>query len=115
MKTSIHPVLIPLALACFAPSPTAQAVCQEGCDTSSNTFLGEDALNSNTGHTNTAIGAWALLFNTTGFYNTATGGSALFHNTTGGYNTANGAFALFANTTGAINTAVGTEALFVNT
>jgi len=108
-------VLIPLALTCFALSPQARAVCQEGCDTSSNTFLGEDALINNTGSANTAIGANALLFNTTGFYNAATGNLSLGRNTTGSYNTANGAFALSANTTGATNTAVGTETLFVNT
>jgi len=108
-------LLIPVALTSLALSPVAQAVCQEGCDTSSNTFLGEDALLNNTGSANTAIGANALLLNTTGFYNTATGNLALGRDTTGSYNTANGAFALFANTTGAANTAAGTEALFVNT
>ena len=38
-------ILIALALACFALSPQARAVCQEGCDTSNgNTFQGHAAL-----------------------------------------------------------------------
>ena len=52
-------VLIPFVLTCFALSPHAGAVCQEGCDTSNgNTFLGDDALILNTtGTGNTASGA----------------------------------------------------------
>ena len=67
--------LIPLMLAAFALSPQARAVCQEGCDLAhNNTFLGDDALTSNTtGILNTATGADALLLNTTGNFNTATG------------------------------------------
>src|SRR5262245_59070551 len=86
-------LLLPLALACFALSPQALATCQEGCDTSNfNTFLGDDA----------------LISNTTGSDNTATGESALSDNTTGTGNTAIGAFALVHNTTGTLNTATGT-------
>src|SRR6266849_4138701 len=81
-------LLIPfaIALAGLALSPAAQAVCQQGCDISNlNTFLGEDALISNTtGSSNTAIGFDALYSNTSGVYNTATGDSALQSNTTGG-------------------------------
>ncbi len=36
-------LLIPLALACSALSPKAQAACQEGCLTNQNTVLGDDA------------------------------------------------------------------------
>ena len=104
-----------LALACFALSPQARAVCQEGCLTSNNTVLGDDALLNNTGNFNTAIGASALIFNTTGYDNTANGASALQSNTTGFQNTANGVDALHSNTTGYNNTAVGLEALFNNT
>src|SRR5438132_14334584 len=83
-------VLIPLTLACFALSPQARAVCQDGCDlTNANTFLGDNALLNATGGTNTAIGSNALLRNTSGFYNTAVGQSALVENTTGILNTAN--------------------------
>ena len=56
-------LFIPLALglACFALSPQARAVCQEGCLTNSNTVLGDDALvNNTTGDCNTAIGSDAL-------------------------------------------------------
>jgi hypothetical protein len=110
-------LLIPFVLACFALSPTAQAVCQEGCDVSNfNTFLGDEALSSNTtGSANTAIGFEALFSNTTGFFNTANGSQALQSNTTGISNTANGAGALFNNTTGNDNTANGAGALVSNT
>ena len=85
------------ALACFALSPQARAVCQEGCGSDvSNTFLGEDALLNN-------LGAW----------NTAVGFNALINNTTGG-NTAFGFEALENNTTGVDNTSVGIEALSNN-
>src|SRR6266568_8380223 len=66
--------LIVVALPCFALSPTARAVCQEGCDTTfNNTFLGDDALvNNTTGTHNVAVGSGALESNTSGFSNTAT-------------------------------------------
>jgi hypothetical protein len=104
-------------LACFALSPTAQAVCQEGCDVSNfNTFLGDEALSSNTtGSSNTAIGFNALFSNTTGFFNTANGSQALGSNTIGNSNTANGAAALLNNTTGNDNTAIGAGVLPSNT
>jgi hypothetical protein len=109
-------LLIPFALACFALSPQARAVCQEGCLTNQNTVLGEDALLSNTtGHNNTATGFNALLNNTTGFGNTAHGWGALYSNTTSGGNTANGVEALYSTTIGGHNTASGFQALFHNT
>ena len=127
-------LLIPLVLACFALSPQARAVCQEGCGGDvGNTFLGEDALlnnlgtqntavgfnalrnNDTTGTGNTAIGFEALVSNTGGVINTAIGSAALFSNTTGGGNTAVGAVALASNTTGRGNTATGGAALFSNT
>jgi Chaperone of endosialidase len=101
-------LLIPLALACIALAPQARAVCQEGCDTSLNTFLGEDALINNTdGFRNIAIGSFALNGNTTGRYNTAVGFEALIRNTTGKYNTAVGVQALVNSTTGNSNIALG--------
>jgi len=125
-------LLIPLALACFALSPQARATCQEGCGTTNNTFLGDNALISNiTSNDNTAIGFQALLSNTTGNYNTAigsqalynnnaydntaTGVQALYNNATGSVNTANGFRALLSNTTGLANTATGAFALLSNT
>jgi hypothetical protein len=119
-------------LGCFALSPQARAVCQQGCD-GDNTFLGDEALlNNATGYANTAIGADALLANTVGHSNTAvgnfalssstntrentaTGDHALTFNTTGNYNTANGYFTLFSNITGDNNTAIGDNALYRNT
>jgi Chaperone of endosialidase len=111
-----HPAFALFALACFALSPQAGAVCQEGCLTNQNTILGDDALLNNTsGSVNTAIGFQALNQNTTGNGNTATGIDALYSNTTGGGNTATGIYALFTNTTGFNNTANGSSALYSNT
>jgi trimeric autotransporter adhesin len=62
------------------------------------------------GTENTAIGAFALYFNTTGDNNTANGVNALIYNTTGSGNTANGYQALFNNTSGSSNIAVGLNA-----
>jgi len=118
MKTSIHPVLITVALACFALSPTAEAVDPppDGGYPGDNTAEGEDALFSlTTGLDNTAIGFNALYHNTTGSGNTATGWAALFNNTTGFTNTAAGVYALITNTTGFFNTAIGGFALGNNT
>jgi Chaperone of endosialidase len=128
-------LLIPIALACFAVLPTAQAVvpAPDGGYPGNNTAEGEDALfslttgtdntamgfhalySNTTGSLNTANGVEALHSNTTGLDNTANGWEALFSNTTANGNTANGADALFSNTTGAENTANGATALFSNT
>jgi hypothetical protein len=109
-------LLTSLALACFALSPQARAVCQQGCDlTNGDTFFGQDALpNDSQGHRNTATGAGALNRNWHGERNTANGFMALFKNTTGSDNTAIGSRALFNNTS-IHNTAVGSDALFFNT
>jgi hypothetical protein len=116
-KTNItYPAFALLAFACFMLSPMAQAICQEGCLSSNNTALGEDALISNTtGNNNTAIGLEALFSNTTGSSNAATGFQALLNNTTGSENTANGYQALLNNSTGTSNTASGMQALVSNT
>jgi hypothetical protein len=110
-------LFIPLALVCLALPPQARAVCQQGCDLANfNTFLGDDALNSDTtGTDNTAIGRDALFSNTTGGSNTAIGSDALFNNTTSFANTAIGGVALESNTTGFANTAIGDGALVNNT
>jgi len=89
-----------LALAWFALSPQARAVCQEGCDDLDNTFLGDDALINNIAAFNTAIGANALQNNTTGSYNVAVGKNTLLASTIGDYNTALGMSALADNTNG---------------
>jgi hypothetical protein len=129
-------LLIPLMLAAFALSPTAQAQLSpppdggydgnntaEGTDAlfslttgTDNTALGFNALYSNTtGDSNTATGSETLISNTTGIRNTATGFAALQSNTTGERNTATGRAALANNTTGNFNTADGQNALFSNT
>jgi trimeric autotransporter adhesin len=112
----IFPAFAVLGLGCFAFSPAARAVCQNGCLSNSNTALGEDALISlSSGTSNTALGYHALFSVTTAFGNTATGKSALFSTTTGGSNTATGQEALLSNTTGFANTATGSSALESNT
>jgi len=109
-------LLIPFALACFALSPVARAVCQEGCLMNNNTVLGDGALFSvTTGFDNTALGFEALFSVTTGSANTAVGRHALFSNTAGYFNTAIGDSALNSNTTGTSNTALGYTALTLNT
>jgi len=116
-RSDVHAfVCIVLALAWCALSPQARATCQEGCLSSNNTTLGEDALlDLTTGTDNTALGFNALLSDTTGTYNTAVGSSALYANQ-GSNNSAFGAAALGANTTnsGSNNTAVGMDALFLS-
>ena len=135
MKTSIPPVLITLALVCFALSPAVQAVnpapdgAYAGANTAeggsgalfslttgtNNTAIGSQALYSlSTGVQNTALGAQALK-NNTADRNTAIGFNALVFNTTGENNMATGWKALFRNTTGSYNTANGLLALFYNT
>ena len=106
-NTTILPVLIALTLGCFAVSPTAQAVCQDGCLILGNTVLGDDALLLNTGEVNTAIGADALHGNTTGSGNTAIGANALLSNTTGDRNIALGNSAGLNLTTGSNNIDIG--------
>jgi hypothetical protein len=103
------------AVACFALSPPARAVCEQGCLNNENTVLGEDALSSlTTGTQNVALGYDALINTTTGLNNTATGHSALASNTVGFNNTANGWHALIVST-GNQNTGVGCDALVNNT
>jgi Chaperone of endosialidase len=128
-------LLIPVALACFALSPTAQGVspAPDGGYPNQNTAEGDNALfslTSATGNTaigfdalyhatigggSTAIGYQALYSQTTGGNNTASGVNALFSDTTGSYNTASGISVLLSNTTGSYNTANGSQALFNNT
>src|SRR5437867_5148365 len=108
-------ILMPLAVACVASLPGAQAIWNERCDSSLfNAFLGDDALSSNTIRTgNTAIGWRSLFSNTDSSFNTGVGGGALSLNT-GDSNAAVGAAALLLNTVGSQNVAVGTDALVFN-
>src|SRR5713226_7472998 len=92
--------LIPLVLAAFAVSPTAQAQLSpppDGGYDGDNTAEGTDALFSlTTGTENTALGADALYYNAGGIGNTAVGHSTLLSNTSGDDNTAIGVSALFS-------------------
>jgi hypothetical protein len=109
-------LLFPLALLCFGLSPQARATCQEGCNLNlNNTFLGNDALLSDTtGTGNTAVGTQALTSNTTGGANVAIGYQALFSNSTATANVAVGTSALYQNSSGTENTAIGISALYSN-
>jgi len=87
-----------------------------------NTFLGINAGNfsmgstaTTTGHSNSAVGTYALNSNTTGSNNSAVGLNTLYSNTTGYNNSAVGMDALRSNTTGYNNSAVGMDALRSNT
>jgi hypothetical protein len=85
-------------------------------DTTGNTALGSQALQSDTsGQSNTAVGVSALAANTTGNTNTAVGANTLQNNTSASFNTAFGSLALFNNTTGGSNTVIGFNALQANT
>src|SRR3984893_13008600 len=77
-----------LALALFAPSPTARAVtpAPDGGYPNNNTAEGDSALESlTTRRGNKAIGSAALTNTTPGADNTAIGFNALFFDTTGGF------------------------------
>src|SRR5437764_14587975 len=88
-------LFIPLALACFALAPGAQAV------------LPPPTPDGGYPNGNTAEGSGALLSLTTGTNNTADGDTALHHNTIGYNNTANGNTTIYSNTGGSKNTANG--------
>lgn len=108
-------LLVLLALAYFALSPQARAVCQDACLTNNNTVQGDNALlNLTTGTDNTAIGFNTLLSDTTGSHNTGFGSQALISNTVGASNVGIGWQTLFSNQDGNSNVAIGYQALYEN-
>ncbi len=83
---------------------------------STNTSVGLNALNNNTGGTwNTAIGEQALAANTAGYSNTGVGRFALMNMTTGNNNTALGSSVMIANSAGSNNTGIGNGSLLNQT
>jgi hypothetical protein len=117
MKTGIPPVLITIALVCFALVQNTLAVspAPDGGYPGANTAEGTDALFSLTsGIANTAVGNNALRQNTTGSWNVALGSGTLASNTTGNFNMAIGTDALTKNTAN-FNLAIGFRVGFVNT
>src|SRR5262249_1230751 len=83
--------VLSFSLAWLICVPEVRAACQEGCDSNSNVFLGEDALISNTlGVANVAIGSKALTSNAASSLNTAMGAGALQNLVRGGFNIACG-------------------------
>jgi trimeric autotransporter adhesin len=118
LKTN-PPLLITLALLCFALSPTAKALlpppAPDGGYPGANTAEGDNALfNLTDGINNTAVGTKALRHNTTGGYNVGIGAGALASNISGDFNMAIGAQAL-NNNTADYNSAIGFRVLFMNT
>jgi len=117
MKTSIPPVLITIALVCFALVQNTLAVspAPDGGYPGANTAEGTDALlNLSTGIANTAVGNNALRQNTTGSWNVALGSGTLASNITGNFNMAIGTDALTKNTAN-FNLAIGFRVGFMNT
>ena len=116
MKPSIPPVLITIALVCFALAQNTRAVSPppDGGYPGFTTAEGTNALqNLSTGVGNTAAGWYSLSTNSSGSYNTGVGAGTLIFNNANS-NTAIGAVALFSNTTGNQNTAIGGQALSFN-
>jgi hypothetical protein len=114
-----YPAFALFAFACFALSPTAQALlpppAPDGGYPGFNTAEGDGAMFSLTsGLNNTAVGFLALNNDMTGGNNTAIGANALLHSVGSG-NTATGAQALSSNTNSSNNTADGFGALQNNT
>jgi len=117
MKTGIPPVLITIALVCFALVQNTLAVspAPDGGYPGANTAEGADALlNLSSGIANTAVGNNALRQNTTGSWNVALGSGTLASNTTGNFNMAIGTDALTKNTAN-FNLAIGFRVGFMNT
>lgn len=84
--------------------------------TSETTAVGAFALTYNSsGVSNSALGYATLGANTTGSYNTAVGHNSLSQNTTGSFNSGVGKGTLYFNTTGSNGTAIGYSALISNT
>ena len=79
-----------------------------------NTAVGDQALVSNAGESNTATGFRSLFSNTTGSRNTAAGAHALENNINGNFNDAVGVTALASNFDGFSNNAFGDSALSLN-
>ena len=87
--------------------PAAQLTSIGNTNGSGNFFVGPSGNSTTEGGNNTAIGDYALSFNTIGSYNTASGAGALSLNTSGNNNAAFGENALSGLTTGSGNIAVG--------
>src|SRR5882672_10285883 len=100
-----------LGIASLACLPAARATCNEGCGNTDSTFLGENALSSNPGFNNTALGYETLSDPDSTEENTAVGALALGGGESGSYNTAVGYLALLNPIDGNYNTAIGYEAI----
>ncbi len=101
METRISPVLITLALVCFALAQKAQAVVPppDGGYPGGNTAEEQNALSIlTTGVNDTAVGWFSLKSNTDGQLNTAVGAGTLYSTVHANRNTAIGGAALFSDT-----------------
>jgi hypothetical protein len=114
-KTTILPLLIALAFACFGFLPQVLATDLDGVLPNNNTADGSGVLvGLTTGSNNSGFGFQALNHDSSGSANTAAGYQALFNDSTGSNNTATGMRALYGNTSGLKNTATGRQALQSN-
>jgi hypothetical protein len=98
------------------PNSTVQTAAATAVSQSASpyaTYVGYQALNSNTGTNNTAIGYQALYVNTTATNSTAMGSQALYNNNTS-YNNAFGYRAGYNTTTGGSNCYFGDRSGFSN-
>src|SRR5262249_393171 len=96
MKTLTNIIWLAFALACFGPSPAAQAVTPApdgGYPGSTQKKVRRALFSLTTGAANTAVGSLSLFSVTAGSFNTATGAGALLFNIVD-QNTAVGAAAL---------------------
>lgn len=113
-ETTILPLLIGLAIACFALAPLAEATPPprpENRGNGNSAAENVEALNiATTGSNNTAHGWFSLFSDTSGSSNTADGFQALYSNTLGQNNTAVGVNALSSNSVGSFNVALGSFA-----
>ena len=81
-----------------------------------NTAIGGDALynNASSGTDNVAVGGFTLGNNNSGIFNVAVGASALQQNANGNYNTGIGGWSLYTNSSGIQNTGIGYSSLYLN-
>jgi hypothetical protein len=106
----------PVNLGAYDLTVNSISVGRGGGGLSSNTVVGNNALQNNTsGFQNIAIGFESLITNITGRSNVAVGFQSLYSNTVGQFNTAIGLLPLRANSTGSSNIAIGHVPLFTNT
>lgn len=86
-----------------------------GGDITSNTALGNYALENNTtGQSNVSVGQNSMFSNNSGSFNVASGIDSLYSNKSGNSNIGIGFYSIYSNTTGSNNIGIGSSSLFSN-